>query len=64
MTDLIPCSHCRFCVHETEAEGRCHKAEPVMLRGSDRATWPKVQLDAPGCGKGRRPDDAPLESGT
>lgn len=48
---MEPCKFCRFCVVENADDGRCHKAEPITMRGSDAATWPRVKLDAPGCGK-------------
>ena len=50
-SSIEPCKFCRFCVPDDAVEGRCHKESPVMLRGSDMATWPRVKLDAPGCGK-------------
>lgn len=49
--DLEPCKACRYCVTEDALHGRCHRETPVMLRGSERATWPLVDLDEPGCGK-------------
>lgn len=53
MTALLPCRFCRYCVPEDATAGRCHRAEPVILRGSQDASWPKVFLDAPGCGKAK-----------
>jgi hypothetical protein len=50
---LDPCRLCRFAVSDNGYEGRCHRESPVMLRGSECAVWPKIHLDAPGCGKGK-----------
>lgn len=50
---LLPCKFCRLCVPQDSTAGRCHRESPVMLRGSDTAVWPKVELDAPGCAKAK-----------
>lgn len=53
MTGLMPCKFCRYCVPVDAVKGECHRESPVMLRGSQDATWPKVKVDGPGCGKSK-----------
>ncbi len=55
-TGLPRCGGCFYVVPDEDGvHGRCHRGEPVCLRGSERATWPQVELAKPGCGKFRHP---------
>ena len=58
MTRLDACRGCRFAVVHMDGQTRCHKNEPVTIRGSDRAVWPVVNPDQPGGGRFREPEEA------
>lgn len=50
---LEPCKFCRYCVAEDVEHGRCHQGSPAIQRVTEKAMWPKVDLEGrdSGCGK-------------
>jgi hypothetical protein len=59
---LDPCRACRYCVVHQDAVARCHRESPIMLRGSETATWPRIEANAPGCGRAK-PHEAEVHGG-